>query len=121
MILLVLGAMGSPEAGRVGENNRGESWLAAPTPAESRTIAQPCSQLASLEARQLVFEKIRPGDLDADDIQRIAAGTHEVVSFQWNAATGELTFDTSAPTGVFSDLATSFRASRQDHPICVSR
>jgi hypothetical protein len=118
--LLVLGALGAPKAGRVGESNGGGPW-AEPGQKNARVFAQPCGEVTFHEPRELVFETVEPGDLDADDIRRLAAGGHEVVSFQWNAGTGELTYDTSAPTGVFSDLALSSQASFQVRPLCVSR
>jgi hypothetical protein len=120
MVLLALGALVAPDAGRVGESSRGELWVAAGLE-DVRAIAQPCSQRTSIEARDLVFERVGPGDLDVDEIRRLAAGAREVVNFEWNAATGELTYDTSAPTGVFSDLAPSSLASFPTPPICESR
>jgi hypothetical protein len=119
MVLLVFGALLAPEAGRMGESSREDLWVAEYE--NTRVMAEPCTQTTSIEARDLVFERVEPGDLDVDEVRRIAAGTREVVSFKWHAATGELTYDTSAPTGVFSDLAPSSLASAPIHPICESR
>lgn len=66
-----------------------------------------CHETGGSEQRDLVFEWVEPGDLDAEDIRRVSGGNREVVAFHWSEQTGELSFDTSAPTAVFSDVAAS--------------
>ena len=124
MALVLLGAFVAPQAGRVSggisDDVRPNDLVLAPEPLAA-SIALPCGLTASPEAREIVFERVQPGDVDADDIRQLAKGAREVVSFEWNAATGELTYDTTAPTGVFSDLVSASEPSAPSPPICESR
>jgi hypothetical protein len=120
--LALLAVLSAPDAGRDGESGTGAMWIApelagAATPTAQ---AQPCSQSIALHARELLFETIGPGEGRASPL--LAHASREMVRFEWNPATGELSYDTDAPTGVFSDLAASSRLS--DHPApssCGSR
>ena len=92
-------------AGRVREGGGG-TWWSAPDLLQAASPAQSCSH-AGAQVRDLVFETL---ELDADDlrdVEALAAARREVVRFDWNPATGELTYDTAAPTSVFNDLAPS--------------
>jgi hypothetical protein len=118
LALVLVATLATSDVGRVDETPREIPLVSGFE--FSRPEAQVCSQTATLEARELVFETVEAGDLDADEIRRIAAGEREVVKFKWNPATGELTYDTSSPTGVFSDLVSSSRTSDLARPICES-
>jgi hypothetical protein len=116
---LLLAAFISPHAGRVSESGTGAMWVAPELVATHAGPAQPCAQSAALRAKSLVFETIERGA--SFDEARLASAAREVVSFEWNPATGELSFSTSAPTGVFKDLAASSPAYLRSAPNCGSR
>ena len=80
-------------------------WTAA-TPHLGHLPPTLCNETGDTEPRDLVFEWVEPGDLDAEEIRRL---------------TGELSFDTTAPTGVFNDLLASSPASAGSPPRCGSR
>lgn len=117
--LALLAALGAPDAGRDDENGTGALWVAPELVAAASHLVQPCGQSAAFHARELVFETLDPGE--RDDPPAPAAAGREMVRFEWNPATGELSYDTSAPSGVFSDLATSSRISARHSRSCGSR
>jgi hypothetical protein len=113
-------AFAATDAGRVGESGTGAMWI-APELVTAAPAARPCSQPTALQARDLVFETLEVEDIDAELPRQLATASHEVVAFEWNAATGELSYTTSADAGVFSDLASSLPASARSGPSCGSR
>lgn len=118
--LLLVAALAAPRAGRVDEGTPGGEWV-IPGFSASPAAARTCGQSATPEAREIAFETVEPGDLDAEEILRLTTRSRELVSFRWNAATGELSYDTSARTGVFSDLVSSSPPSGPPlHPTCES-
>lgn len=123
--LLLLVAFRATDAGRAHESGTGAMWIApelvGPELTGKSLPAQTCSQSAALTAREVVFETLDADDIDADLPRLLASGAREVVRFEWNAATGELGFDTEARTTVFTDLASSSRASSASTRNCGSR
>lgn len=91
------------------------------TPSSQRVPAMLCNEVGVGEPRDIVFEWVKPGDLAAEDLHQLADGNREMVTFHWNEATGELSYDTSAPTAVFSDLVASSPASARNRANCESR
>lgn len=120
MGLLCFVALHAEQAGREGESGTGALWI-APELVAGASPALPCGQAASLARRDLVFETLDPADLDTELPRLLAAGTREVVDFTWNPATSELSFTTTAPTAVFSDLALPGQASGANSRNCGSR
>jgi hypothetical protein len=118
---LLLATIVSPQAGRIGEGGAGAVWI-APELVATRPVptAQPCMQTAALRTRTLVFETLEPDEGGIDEGALLTA-SREVVSFEWNPATGELSYDTSATTGMFSDLAASSPAALRAARSCGSR
>jgi hypothetical protein len=119
LALLLFGALAS-QAGRVGDA-QADLWLTADL-SEPAPAAQSCAQSTPVQPRELVFEMIPSGGDVAEEAAVMASAGHEVVSFGWNPATGELSYDTTAPTGIFSDLvAFSPTAGRPTGRSCGSR
>ena len=93
------------DAGRDNETGADALWVApelleAPgLPSSAQACAQPAAQRA-----ELVFEMLDPADMDADLPRLLATGAREVVDFEWNETTGELSFSTTTASSVFSDL-----------------
>ena len=119
-LLLLFAALTAADAGRVGESGTGAMWI-APELLEAHATAQTCAQTASMTSRELVFEMLQPDDIDADLPRLLATASREVVDFEWNPATSELRFTTTAPTAVFSDLELSAQASVALPMNCGSR
>jgi hypothetical protein len=90
------------DAGRDSENGTGAMWVAPELVAGSARV-QTCSQQAG-QRSELVFETLQPDDIDSELPRLLAMAGREVVDFEWNSATGELSFSTTAPSSVFSDL-----------------
>lgn len=63
-----------------------------------------CSEPVIAEPTSLVFERIEVGEAEDDLPGLLAANAREVVNFEWNAATGELSYRTTTTTRIFSDL-----------------
>lgn len=121
MGLSLLATLWAAEAGRAHESGTGAMWIAPELVAESLPVPH-CSQTAAITGRELVFETVDSTDVDTDLSRLIASATREVVSFEWNAVTGELGFSTThTTTAVFSDLAPSSQASPSSAPSCGSR
>jgi hypothetical protein len=118
--LLVFVALGPTDAGRLHESGTGAMWIAPELVASSSGV-QKCSQAAAMSRPELIFETLDAGDLDDEAPRQLASAAREVVDFQWNPATGELSFHTHATTGIFSDLAPSSAASAASAPSCGSR
>ena len=112
--------LAATDAGRVGESGTGAMWV-APELLLDAPAAQPCSQPAAFRTRELVFETVELDDIDAELPRQLAASAREVVAFEWNAHTGELSYNTTAATRVFNDLAPSSPASAPSGPSCGSR
>src|SRR5262245_64604761 len=101
-ISLLMLAVCAADAGREGETGTGAMWIAPELAREPTALT--CAQSASVRPRDLVFETIEPGEVDEEEIRLLSMAGREVVSFEWNPATGELSYSTTAPTAVFSDL-----------------
>lgn len=125
--LLLLVAFRATDAGRAHESGTGAMWIApelvGPELTGKTLPAQTCSHSAALAAREVVFETLDADAeaIDADLPRLLASGAREVVRFEWNAATGELGFNTQAGTTVFRDLASSSHASSVPIRSCGSR
>jgi hypothetical protein len=91
------------------------------TPLANRLPAALCNEIGVGSAREIVFERVTPGELDEEDIRQLAAGNREVVVFRWSESTGELSYDTTAPSTIFSDLAVSPPAAGTSRANCGSR
>ena len=118
--LLLFTALRAVDAGRTHENGTGAMWI-APELVENPLPALPCSHSATLVDRELVFETLAAEHIDEDVPHLAASAARDVVTFEWHAATGELTFSTDAGSPVFSDLAPSFQASSASTRNCGSR
>ncbi|MDF3021192.1 MAG: hypothetical protein K0Q92_2495 [Steroidobacteraceae bacterium] len=118
--LLLFTALRAADAGRTHENGTGAMWI-APGLVEDALPALPCSHSVTPVHRELVFETLAAEDIDEDVSRLAASAAREVVTFEWHAATGELTFSTDASTAVFSDLAPSFQVSSASTRSCGSR
>lgn len=107
------------DAGRVHESGTGAMWI-APELLPRALPARHCAQVAAIPQRDLVFETLDPRHID-DHLPLITSSApREVVNFEWNAATGELSFDTHSASAVFSDLAAA-QVSSGSLPSCGSR
>lgn len=106
-------------AGRPGESGTGAMWI-APELVDSRHAAQPCRQLTRLDAPDLVFERLDFPATDPDHPE-LTDSAREVVAFDWNPATGELSYSATATTRVFSDLGYATLASAAAGRNCGSR
>jgi len=98
--LLTFVVLMATDAGR--DTETGTGALIVPALAADPEV-QACSQPAAHRA-ELVFEMLDPHDIDTNLPQALATGAREVVDFEWNEATGELSFRTTATSTVFSDL-----------------
>ena len=122
--LLLLVSLRATDAGRAHESGTGAMWI-APELIGSELTGNPlptrtCGHPTALSSRELIFETLDAEDVDSDLPRLLASGAREVVKFEWNAATGELGFNTQAGTTVFSDLAPSSRASSALNRRCGS-
>ena len=109
-------ALMATNAGREHEPGTGAMRVAPELLAAPRPV-QACDQPAAPRA-ELVFEILEAGDGD-DELPRVlATGAREVVDFDWNEATGELTFSTTATSTVFSDLQSVSSARELPHLSC---
>jgi hypothetical protein len=94
--------LGAAQAGRVGEDGTGAMWI-APELIRSPPAVLECGQEeAETQALELVFETLDLGDEAADLPRLTAAGTRKTVVFDWNATTGELSFNGAVPAPVFT-------------------
>lgn len=117
-VFVALACFAARDAGRVSQAGLEMGWLAA----EDSALAQPCSEAVTGQPASLVFERIRLGDADTDLPELLAANAREVVNFEWNPATGELSYRTTTATKIFSDLErASTRAASPADLSCVSR
>jgi hypothetical protein len=84
--------------------------------------AEACSGILTDQPARLVFERISLDEADAGHPELLASHAREVVNFEWNAATGELSYRTTTATKIFSDLEhSSTQAASLAGPSCVSR
>ena len=116
--LLSFAALIATDAGRPGESGTGAMWI-APELVAAPASGLPCSQVASLSGREVVFEILEPG-ADADP-RLLAAASREMVDFEWDPSTGELAFHTTSTSAVFNDLVSTVPASAGIRPSCGSR
>jgi hypothetical protein len=92
-------------AGHENENGTGAMWIAPELVAvQAPPAASACSQSALPQPAQLRFEMLDPADIE-EHLARPPVSTRAVVDFEWNAASGELSFQSSSGSTVFSDLA----------------
>ena len=117
--LLALGLPGVGDDGRYSDRIPDLDALLAQ---EHGNVAILCGDPVVGEPTTLVFESIQPGDVETELPELLAANAREVVNFEWNPSTGELSYRTTTSTKIFSDLErpstqTSFQALRS----CGSR
>jgi hypothetical protein len=93
-------ALAAAPAGRVGENGTGAMWIAPELVAAPMPVVT-CGERSAPRSRELVFERLLPG---APQELPPAAAAGGAVTFEWNSETGELSFASVAPSGVFDDL-----------------
>jgi hypothetical protein len=117
--LILCATLYAANAGRPGESGTGAIWI-APELLESRHDVQPCRQLTTVDAPDPVFEMLEAETADLDGPQ-LADSAREVVAFEWNPATGELSYSATATTRVFSDLGYATLASAAAFRNCGSR
>jgi hypothetical protein len=91
-------ALGAADAGFRGEDGSGMVWVAAellaPDGGDPGCRIEPLPQKAALH-----FETVESSDeYTAEAAETMAGGTSSMVSFEWNAATGELSF--TADSGI---------------------
>jgi hypothetical protein len=89
-------ALGATDAGFRGEDGSGMVWVAAellaPDGGDPGCRVEPLPQKAALH-----FETVDPSDEDtAEAAETMAGGAGGMVNFEWNAATGELSFTADA-------------------------
>jgi hypothetical protein len=94
--------LAAPAAGPDTEAGLG-ALRVAPELVADTPVAQLCDQRMGQPA-ELIFEMLEPDDIDADLPRLLATRARAVVDFEWNAATGELSYSTDAASTVFSDL-----------------
>jgi hypothetical protein len=116
--LMTFTVLGTVDAGRLHETGTGAVWV-MPGLLNVAPDVQTCGQTAALRARELVFETVEVEDIDTELPSHMAATGREVVRFEWNAETGELTFDTTAPSAIFSDLAIATAVSSAPFRSCA--
>jgi hypothetical protein len=104
-VLVALACLSAPDAGRQGETGMSLEWLASDASATAMT--QLCSERALGQPASLVFELIQPGDSETEQAELLAAHAREIVNFEWNPATSELSYRTTTATRIFSDLERS--------------
>jgi hypothetical protein len=95
-LLSSFAALGAADAGFRDEDGSGMVWVAAellaPESADPGCRIEPLPQKAALH-----FETVDSSDeYTADAAETMAGGTSSMVSFEWNAATGELSFTADA-------------------------
>lgn len=73
----------------------------------SRANAEACAHRLPAGREELTFEIIPAHE--ADDPAVVVAQTREVVDFDWNPATGELSYRTTTATRIFNDLEDSIQ------------
>ena len=106
------------EAGREHEPGTGAVRVAPELLANHSPRVQSCSQPAAQPA-ELEFGMLEADDIDTDLPRLLATGAREVVDFEWNETTGELSFSTTASSAVFSDLGyPASQAAARQRPNC---
>jgi len=94
----------------VHESGTGAMWIAPELVARPLSV-DTCAHSGSAYRRELVFETLDANEIDPDLPRMIASAKREAVDFEWNAATGELSFSATDNSAVFGALATLSRAS----------
>jgi hypothetical protein len=91
--LFVFAMCMATDAGRIHESGAG-AWRIAPELAAlgHPTSAPACSQPATARHSQGLFETLDPAAPDVELARMVSVGSREIVDFQWNPATGELSF-----------------------------
>jgi len=103
-LFAVAALFASALAGRVGEDGTGAMWIAPELVQAADPLASHCSLPANARAVELRFELLDPGDI-ALHSRKVSTDSLEIVDFDWNPATSELTYRASAGSQVFADLA----------------
>jgi hypothetical protein len=88
------------QAGRVGEDGSGAMWI-APELIQAPAALTECSQTSEPHDLELVFEAIELGEAELDLPRLAATGARRTVAFEWNPATGELSFSGTVPAPGF--------------------
>jgi hypothetical protein len=91
-------ALGAADAGRVDEDGTGMVWTAAELLAPDGDNLAGCRIEPLPQRAALHFETINSSDDTANVTGTMSGGAQHMVSFVWNAATGELSFTTD--TGI---------------------
>jgi hypothetical protein len=108
----------APEAGRRAELVTVDGWLIADFAATTRLAsATVCSDEAA-SATTLVFERISG---DEQHPLTVHPADREIIDFEWNPESGELTYRTTTATRIFSDLEQVASASGANYPRCDTR
>jgi hypothetical protein len=117
---LSLGAlvlMVSTQAGRIGEDGSGAMWI-APELLAAKTRVEPCNRRNPASTRDVVFEVIRLEDHPDSPHFETRQGA---VAFEWNAATGELSFAGTSRGEIFPDVkGVAHRATHLEARSCGS-
>ena len=93
-------------AGREGEDGTGSMWIAPELVAKSAPFTAGCSLPTRTRNVELRFEMLDPRDIDSHSPQlSLQDAQREIVKFDWNPATSQLTYRSAAGSNVFSDLA----------------
>ena len=90
-------------AGRVGEDGTGAMWIAPELLQRAPLITATCSQSTRIQTVDLKFEVLELVELDTSGTP--LADNHEVVDFEWNPSTSELSYRAGPGASIFSDLA----------------
>jgi hypothetical protein len=103
-VFVCVAMLATSQAGRVGEDGSGALWIAPELIKHPLPVLE-CTQATEPQALELQFEMIEMGE-DPQLPRLAAAGARRTVAFEWNAATGELSFDTdtAASAAMFRDL-----------------
>jgi hypothetical protein len=82
----------------------------------AQAIATPCSQVTTEPDAAIVFERISL----ADDPHSppVQPASREIVAFDWNPRTSELTYRTTAATRIFNDLERDVSVSATNYLRC---
>jgi hypothetical protein len=102
-IFACVALVAASQAGRVGEDGSGAMWI-APELIQPPAALADCSHTSEPHDLELVFEAIELGETELDLSRLAAAGSRRSVAFEWNPATGELSFSGTVPAPVFNDL-----------------
>jgi hypothetical protein len=95
-------ALGAADAGRVYEDGSGMVWTAAELLAPDGVYLSGCRVAPLPQRAALHFETVDSHDDTADAAGTMSGGARRMVSFEWKAATGELTFTANGGTAALT-------------------